>query len=40
METIEREVGKSYEQGWKTYGYAAPFTKHDDSASTVEVVAQ
>lgn len=40
MKTVEREAGKSYEQGWKTYGFAAPFTQHDVSASSVEVAAQ
>jgi len=40
MEIAEREAGKSYEQGWKTYGYAAPFTKQDVSASAVDIVAK
>jgi len=40
MGPTEREAGKSYEQGWKTYGFAAPFSKQDVSASAMEVVAQ
>jgi hypothetical protein len=31
--TIEREPGKDYSQGFKTYGFAAPFSKIEDAAS-------
>lgn len=30
--TIEREPGKDYSQGFKTYGFAAPFSKIEDAA--------
>jgi hypothetical protein len=30
--TIEREPGKDYSQGFKTYGFAAPFSKIADAA--------
>lgn len=39
MKIAEREAGTSYEQGWKTYAYAAPFTKQGILA-TEEIVAQ
>lgn len=36
----EREEGNSYQQGWKTYGFAAPFSsvevKKQESVPVVE----
>lgn len=40
MHQTEREVGKDYSQGWKTYGFAAPFSKQDLPTSAKAVVAQ
>jgi hypothetical protein len=30
--STEREPGKDYTQGFKTYGFAAPFSKIEDTA--------
>jgi hypothetical protein len=30
---LEREANKSYEQGWKTYGFAAPFSRDGIAAN-------
>lgn len=31
-QSIEREEGNDYEQGWKTYGFAAPFSSTEATA--------
>lgn len=35
---LEREEGKDYSQGYKIYGFAAPFTKIEDSAVVTAIV--
>ena len=37
---LEREAEKDYEQGWKTYGFAAPFSRHGITAVSRTVGAQ
>ena len=34
MISVEREAGKDYAAGWKTYGFAAPFSNGNIKASS------
>lgn len=38
MMCIEREDGKDYAQGYKIYGFAAPFSKIEDKAVSTTAV--
>jgi hypothetical protein len=35
---LEREEGKDYSQGYKTYGFAAPFTTIQDNTVATAIV--
>lgn len=35
----EREPGQSYEEGFKTYGFAAPFSKSDAAVNPTAIPA-